>query len=71
MEYGNNKNKLGQTIEDGERYATGIRSVVGLTWNKKLNSLFGETVVNFLHNHAPQFYSDGKYRSASGGVYDD
>ena len=54
-----NKNELGQTIEDGERYATGIRSVVGLTWNKKLNSLFG---VNhgrdFLHNHAPQFYSE-------------
>ena len=54
-----NKNTLGQTLADGERYATGIRSVVGLTWNNEINSLFG---VNhgrdFLHNHAPQFYSE-------------
>ena len=54
-----NKNKLGQDISDGERYATGIRSVVGLTWNNLSNSLYG---VNhgrdFLYNHAPQFYSE-------------
>lgn len=54
-----NKNKLGQTLKDGKRYATGIRSVVGLTWNKLNNSLYG---VNhgrdFLHNHAPQYYSE-------------
>lgn len=53
------KNKLGQDISDGERYATGIRSVVGLTWNSENNSLYG---VNhgrdFLYNHAPQFYSE-------------
>lgn len=53
-----NKNKLGQSMKDGVRYATGIRSVVGLTWNNETNSLFG---VNhgrdFLHNHAPQYYS--------------
>ena len=54
-----NKNTLGQDISDGERYATGIRSVVGLTWNNLTNSLYG---VNhgrdFLYNHAPQFYSE-------------
>ena len=53
-----NKNKLGQSLKDGIRYATGIRSVVGLTWNNKVNSLYG---VNhgrdFLHNHYPQYYS--------------
>ena len=53
------KNKLGQDISDGKRYATGIRSVVGLTWNSENNSLYG---VNhgrdFLYNHAPQFYSE-------------
>lgn len=56
-----NKNKLGQSLKDGKRYATGIRSVVGLTWNKLNNSLYG---VNhgrdFLHNHAPQYYSEWK-----------
>ena len=54
-----NKNTLGQDISDGERYATGIRSIVGLTWNNLTNSLYG---VNhgrdFLYNHAPQFYSE-------------
>ena len=54
-----NKNKLGQSLKDGKRYATGIRSVVGLTWNKLNNSLYG---VNhgrdFLYNHAPQYYSE-------------
>ena len=53
-----NKNKLGQSLKDGIRYASGIRSVVGLTWNNKVNSLYG---VNhgrdFLHNHYPQYYS--------------
>ena len=53
-----NKNKLGQSLKDGIRYATGIRSVVGLTWNNEVNSLYG---VNhgrdFLHNHYPQYYS--------------
>ena len=28
-----NKNKLGQSLKDGKRYATGIRSVVGLIWS--------------------------------------
>src|SRR5690606_19721117 len=29
-----------QTYADGKRYATGLRNVVGLDWNKQLNQLF-------------------------------
>jgi len=31
---------LNQTYADGKRYATGLRSVVGLDWNKENNELF-------------------------------
>jgi glucose/arabinose dehydrogenase/mono/diheme cytochrome c family protein len=33
-------NKLNQTIKDGKRYATGIRSVVGMSWNNADNTLY-------------------------------
>ncbi|MFD0794076.1 PQQ-dependent sugar dehydrogenase [Mucilaginibacter litoreus] len=32
--------KLNQTYKDGVRYATGLRNVVGLDWNKEDNKLF-------------------------------
>ncbi len=32
--------KLNQTYKDGKRYATGLRNVVGLDWNKSTNTLF-------------------------------
>lgn len=52
------KNKLNQTQEDGVRYATGVRSVVGISWNQDDNSLYA---VNhgrdYLHNHAQKYYS--------------
>jgi glucose/arabinose dehydrogenase len=32
--------KLNQTQEDGVRYATGLRNVVGLDWNNELNDLY-------------------------------
>ena len=52
------ENKLNQTQADGVRYATGVRSVVGMTWNSNDNSLYA---VNhgrdYLHNHAPQYFS--------------
>lgn len=32
--------KLDQTYADGERYATGLRNVVGLDWNYQVNELF-------------------------------
>lgn len=34
------ENKIGQTIKDGKRYATGIRSVVGMEWNNTDNTLY-------------------------------
>jgi glucose/arabinose dehydrogenase len=33
-------NKVGQTQKDGQRYATGIRSIVGMDWNKADNTLY-------------------------------
>lgn len=33
-------NRLNQTIKDGKRYATGIRSVVGMDWNHADNTLY-------------------------------
>ena len=33
-------NKLNQTQKDGKRYATGIRSVIGMDWNHKDNTLY-------------------------------
>ena len=53
------ENKLNQKQKDGIRYATGLRSIVGMTWNEKDNKLYA---VNhgrdYLHNHAPQYYSE-------------
>ncbi len=52
-------NKLNQYPTDGKRYATGVRSVVGISWNQEDNSLYA---VNhgrdYLHNHAPQYFSE-------------
>ncbi|MFK5890148.1 MAG: PQQ-dependent sugar dehydrogenase [Flavobacteriaceae bacterium] len=48
-----------QSLKSGKRYATGLRSLVGITWNDNDNSLYA---VNhgrdYLYNHAPQFYSE-------------
>ena len=52
------ENKLDQRQSDGVRFATGLRSIVGITWNKKQDNLYA---VNhgrdYLHNHAPDYYS--------------
>lgn len=49
--------KTEQQLSDGERFATGIRSVVGMAWNPQSKSLFA---VNhgrdYLYNHAPMHY---------------
>lgn len=49
--------KTEQQLSDGTRFATGIRSVVGMAWNPQTKSLFA---VNhgrdYLYNHAPMFY---------------
>ncbi|MET6989802.1 PQQ-dependent sugar dehydrogenase [Sediminicola arcticus] len=52
------ENKPGQSQQDGELFATGIRSVVAFSWNDEKNSLYGvQHGRDYLHNHAPQFYS--------------
>ena len=52
------KNTLDQKLIDGVKYSTGVRSVVGLTWNDQMDQLFA---VNhgrdYLHNHAPKYFS--------------
>ncbi len=51
-------NKTGQTQKDGERYATGLRSIVGITWSPLDNSLYA--VVNGidnLHTRYPKLYT--------------
>ncbi|MFZ6010218.1 MAG: PQQ-dependent sugar dehydrogenase [Bacteroidota bacterium] len=43
---------------DGQRFATGLRSIVAITWNKEDNSLYA--VIHgrdYLHQHAPQYFS--------------
>ena len=53
------ENKRNQKLIDGKKYATGIRSVVGVTWNKKDDKLYA---VNhgrdYLYNHAPKHFSE-------------
>jgi len=53
--------KENQVYGDGKRYATGLRNVVGLDWNKETNSLFvmqhGRDQLNSFY---PEFYSDAQ-----------
>jgi len=51
-------NKTGQLQKDGVRYATGIRSVVGMTWNPTDNSLYAvmNGIDNF-HTIYPNLYT--------------
>lgn len=53
--------KQNQTYEDGVRYATGLRNVVGLDWNNEVNQLFvmqhGRDQIGTMF---PQFY-EAKY----------
>lgn len=52
------ENKLGQSQQDGQLYATGIRSMVAISWNHEDNTLYGvQHGRDYLHNHAPQYYS--------------
>jgi glucose/arabinose dehydrogenase/mono/diheme cytochrome c family protein len=51
-------NRKGQTQKDGEKYATGIRSVLGIAWNQKDTSLYAvmNGMDNF-HTRYPKIYS--------------
>ncbi|MBI3483226.1 MAG: PQQ-dependent sugar dehydrogenase, partial [Bacteroidetes bacterium] len=52
------ENKLEQSQADGQRFATGLRSIVAISWNEKDNSLYA---VNhgrdYLYGHAPQYFT--------------
>jgi glucose/arabinose dehydrogenase len=51
--------KLNQTYGDGERYATGLRNVVGLDWNTATNTLFVmQHGRDQLHTLFPDMYND-------------
>jgi glucose/arabinose dehydrogenase len=50
--------KLNQTYKDGVRYATGLRNVVGLDWNKQNNQLFVmQHGRDGLHDLFPEMYT--------------
>lgn len=48
--------KIDQTYKDGSRYATGLRNVVGLDWNKQSNSLFVMQHGRDMLTMFPQYY---------------
>ena len=51
--------KLNQTYKDGIRYATGLRNVVGMAWNKDLNKLFVmQHGRDQLHDLYPDLYTE-------------
>lgn len=51
--------KLNQTYKDGIRYATGLRNVVGMDWNKQFNKLFVmQHGRDQLHELFPDLYTD-------------
>ncbi|MDH3712003.1 MAG: PQQ-dependent sugar dehydrogenase, partial [Cyclobacteriaceae bacterium] len=51
-------NKPGQTQQDGYRYATGIRSIVGMEWNPVENELYAlQHGRDNMHRMWPEFYS--------------
>ena len=51
-------NKLNQTQKEGKRYATGIRSIVGMDWNPANNTLYAlQHGRDDLHRTWPAFYN--------------
>lgn len=53
------EDKTEQSLAEGQRFATGIRSVVAISWNDQDQSLYA---VNhgrdYLHNHAPPYFDE-------------
>ncbi len=50
--------KLNQLQSDGTLYATGLRSVVALSWNVEDKSLYAvQHGRDYLYSHAPQYYT--------------
>jgi glucose/arabinose dehydrogenase len=52
------ENKLNQYQTDGQQFATGLRSIVAMSWNETDNSLYAvQHGRDYLHNHAPKSYT--------------
>lgn len=52
------ESKLNQYQSDGKRFATGLRSVVAISWNEEDNSLYAvQHGRDYLNGHAPQYFS--------------
>ena len=52
------ENKLNQLQTDGKLFATGLRSVVAISWNDGDNSLYAvQHGRDYLYGHAPQYFS--------------
>ncbi len=50
--------KLGQYQLDGKKFATGLRSIVAISWNEEHNGLYAvQHGRDYLHGHAPQHFS--------------
>ena len=50
--------KLSQSYAEGQRYATGIKNAVGISWNDKTNSLFATLHGRGqFHDFYPQYYT--------------
>ncbi|MBX2814817.1 MAG: PQQ-dependent sugar dehydrogenase [Saprospiraceae bacterium] len=48
-----------QTQADGQRFATGVRSVVAMTWNHSEDNLYAiNHGRDYLHSHAPEYFSE-------------
>lgn len=52
------ENKLNQLQTDGKLFATGLRSIVAISWNEEDNSLYAvQHGRDYLYGHAPQYFS--------------
>ena len=52
------EDRVGQSQSDGKRFATGLRSVVAISWNDEDNSLYAvQHGRDYLYGHAPHYYS--------------
>jgi glucose/arabinose dehydrogenase len=50
--------KSSQYQSDGEKFATGLRSIVAISWNEEYDGLYAvQHGRDYLHEHAPRFFS--------------
>ena len=52
------EDKFVQHQSDGQRFASGLRSIVAISWNEEDNSLYAvQHGRDYLHGHAPHYFS--------------